>query len=307
MNSLPGAMQPFAWGGIALQVPAGWETGMLGEGYALLEYRFQPVLELKTALIRGRFSFQRHMKQLMPSRRSSGRPSLQPIPIPSDWPAFSHEARVQTFRWQGLRMGGVGLVHYCRSCRRATLIQFYDHGDGVLSSAPHVLKTFRDHGPGSGPSFAVYDIRGTLPERFVLQRFQFDAGCFTLNFSHSRERVALLRWSPANVMLAGCGGELACLAEQMALLPPAAPQGAHQPVDGGLEWQWRAKTVRGRLRAWGGPPAPDKVNALRIWHRPRANRILGVRAEALPEYATFERICRSYGIIQKEKAAFIQG
>ena len=58
--------KPFAWDGIALTIPRGWETGQLSHGYALLEYQFRPVLELKTATIRGRFSFQRHLKQLSP-------------------------------------------------------------------------------------------------------------------------------------------------------------------------------------------------------------------------------------------------
>jgi len=306
MNPLPNVMLAFAWGGIALQIPAEWETGILGKGYALLEYRFQPVLELKTALIRGRFSLQGHLKQLMRSGRNSGLPALQPIPMPSGWPSFPSDAQVQAFRWQSLRVGGVGLVHYARNCRRATLIQFYDHGDG-LSSAPHVLKTFRDHVPGAGPSFAVYDICATLPERFALKHFQFNAGCFTLDFSHARESVTLLRWSPADVILADCGGDLACLAGKMDVLPPIAQKEAHRRVDDAIEWQWRSKKDRRRLRPFWGQPPPDTVSALRIWHRPNANRILAVRAEALADQATFERICRSYGIIQKEKTAFIPG
>lgn len=306
MTPLPNVMLPFAWGGIALQIPAEWETGILGKGYALLECRFQPVLELKTALIRGRFSLQGHLKQLVRSGRNSGRPALQPIPMPSDWPSFPPDAQVQAFRWQSLRVRGIGLLHYARNRRRATIIQFYDHGDG-LSSAPHVLKTFRDHDPGAGPSFAVYDICATLPERFVLQHFQFDAGCFTLNFSHAGESVTLLRWSPADVMLAGCGGDLACLAEKMDVLPQIPPKKAHRCVDDALEWQWRSKTVRRRLTAFWGRASSGTVGALRIWHRPHANRILAVRAEALADQATFERICRSYGIIQKEKTASIQG
>jgi len=302
MSCRPGATQPFAWCGIAMRIPAAWETGVLGAGYALLEYRYRPVMELKTAVIRGHFSLPRHLKQLARMGRNKGVPSLQPMPIPPEWPAFPPDAQVGAFSWQGPRVGGQGLVHFCRNRRRATLIQFYDHGEGVSCSAALVLKTFRDHGPDADPSLAVYDIRATLPKRFTLRQFQFEAGRFSLRFDHSGEGVTLLRWSPADVMLAGCGGDLKRLAGKMGLLPPAAAMEAYRYVEDAVEWQWRVKDLRRGLRALWRRSAPDSLNALRIWHRSRANRILAVRVEGLADQATFERICRSYGIVQKEEA-----
>jgi hypothetical protein len=307
MSCRPSAMQTFVWCGIALRIPAAWETGMLGDGYALLEYRFRPVMELKTAVIRGRFSLPRHLKQLARMGRSEGIGSLQSMPMPPEWPAFPPDAQVSAFRWQGSRVGGRGLVHFCRRRHRATLIQFYDHGEGVSCSAPLVLKTFRDHGRDADPSLAVYDIRATLPKRFTLRQFQFEAGRFALRFDHSGERVTLLRWSPADVLLAGCGGDLKRLAARLDLLPPAAAMEDHRHVGDAVEWQWRVKDLRRGLRALWQRPAPDALNALRIWHRSRANRILAVRGEALADQATFERICRSYGIVQKEEAIAFQG
>ncbi len=306
MSNRPGTAQAFAWCGIALRIPVDWETGMLGDGYALLEYRFRPVMELKTAVIRGRFSLPRHLKQLARVGRSGGVPSLQPTSMPPEWETFPPSAQVRAFSWQGARVGGQGLVHFCPSCRRATLLQFYDHGDGVSRSAPMILKTFRDHGGDFNPSLAVYDIRATLPERFTLRQFRFEAGRFSLSFDHSRESVTLLRWSPADVMLTGCGGGLKRLAGKLDLLPPAAVIEAHRHAGDAVEWQWRVQDLRRGLRALWRRPASDAVSALRIWHLPWANRILAVRAEALADYATFERICRSYGIVQKEKAVTIQ-
>ena len=204
-------------------------------------------------------------------------------------------------------MGGQGLVHFCRTSRQATLIQFYDHGDGVSASAPQVLETLRDHRPGSGPSLAVYDIYATLPKRFTLQNFQFEAGRFTLDFTCSGEIVSLLRWSPADVILAECGGNLEQWAAKGDLLPPAASMENVQRGEDAVEWQWDVKPVRRGRPAFWRRSAAGSVSALRIWHRSPVNRILAVRAEALADYATFERICRDYGIIQKEKARAIQG
>jgi hypothetical protein len=264
-------------------------------------------MELKTAIVRGRFSVQRHLKELARSGRNSSVPSFRPIAPPPGWPTFPPSAEVRAFCWQGARVGGQGLVHFHRSSRRATLIQFYDHGDGVPRSAPLVLKTLRDHRPGSGPSLAVYDIYATLPERFTLQNFQFEAGRFTLDFNCSGERVSLLRWSPADVILAECGGGLEQLAGKMDLRPPAAAVENLLRKEDAVEWQWYVKDIRKRLSALWRRSAGDSISALRIWHRSRANRILAVNAEAVSDYATFERICRDYGIIQKEKASAIQG
>ena len=298
MSRLPGATQPFAWCGIALDIPMAWDTGMLGQGYALLEDPLRPVMELKTALVRGRFSVQRHLKKLARSGRNGGVPSLIPIPMPSGWPTFPPPAEVSAFRWQGVRVGGQGLVHSCRTSNRVTLIQFYDHGDGVSPSAPQILKTLRDYQPGTGPSLAVYDIYATLPERFALGKFQFEAGRFTLDFNCSEEKVTLLRWSPADVILAECGGDLAQLAGKMDLLPPPAVVENVQPGRDAVQWQWPGKAIRKGLATLWRRSAGDTVSALRIWHRLRANRILAVQGEALADGATFERICHDYGIIQ---------
>lgn len=311
MNSRPRQTRTFAWSGIALSVPTDWETGALGKGYALLEHRFRPVLELKTALIRGRFSPQRHLRRLARAGRPGGAPSLEPMAFPPEWPAFPPTALVSAFAWQGVRMGGRGLVHFCRPCRRATMVQFFDQGGRGLAEIPQILHSFRDHGdhgPGSGPTFAVYDIQATLPERFALQQFRFEAGCFTLVFGHRRETVTLWRWSPADVVLARCGGRLEEMVQNASLLPPRVtvddPCPAH---DGGLQWQWRGNAWRGSLGRLLRPQAPGTRNALRVWHRPRDNRILAVRGEAVSDDATFERICRSYGIIPQEKPALVAG
>lgn len=300
--------QPFVWSGIALTIPAGWETGALGRGYALLEHRFRPVLELKTALIRGRFSPQRHLKRLARSGQQGGRPSLEPISPPPEWPAFPPTVLVSAFAWQGARVGGKGLVHFCQTCRRATLIQFFDHGDRGVSEIPPVLKSFRDHGRESGPSFAVYDIQATLPETYALQQFRFEAGRFTLVFGQARKTVTLWRWSPANIVLAECGGRLEGLVKKDGLLPPKAAIDDGPPAaENGMQWHWRGSRFYGGLRRLFRPHAPEAHNALRVWHSPRDNRILAVRAEALPDRATFDRICHSYGIIPKESTAPVAG
>jgi hypothetical protein len=295
--------QPFIWSGISLKIPAEWETGALGNGYALLEYRFNPILELKTAKIRGRFSFRRHLNQLARSGAAGAAPRLERIAPPPAWPAFPSAVQIEAFAWRGVRMAGEGLLHFCRTCRRATLIQFYGQG---LAEAPRVLASLRDHDAPPAPTFAVYDVQATLPERFSLAHFQFEAGRFTLVFSHARESVTLWRWSPADVILARHGGDLAGFLQEQQLLPAAARDAA-MPAGQGLQWQWRCKLPGRGLKGLLRPRSRDTLCVLRIWHQPENNRLAAVRAEALADHTTFDRICRSYGIIPKAKAAHVAG
>jgi len=184
-------------------------------------------------------------------------------------------------------------LYYCRHCRRATLLQFYDP---VRDVVPRVLSSFRDHGTPSGPTFAVYDIEATLPEDYRLTRFAFNAGRFELVFNHAGAMVTLWRWSPADVLLARAKGHLPPIVHANGLLPPGVAQDPGHPVQQGLEWRWQTNRWRnrlGRLKKTFVPP----VNALRIWCRPKANRILAVRADGVAGWDVFDRICRSYGIV----------
>ena len=293
------ATKPFVWSGIALSIPTHWETGYLGPGYAVLESAFRPVLEVKTAVIRGRFSFKRHMKQLARSGRPSGGLSLTAMALPGDWSCFPATADVEAFRWQGAAIGGQGLLHYCRTCRRATLMQFYTCPDAVGgSAAPSVLASFRDHGLDAGPTLAVYDIAATLPDRLPLTHFHFAAGRFELVFSRRRgEQVTLWRLSPAKILLERRGHDMAAVVQDSALLPPEVSPAAGRAGDGATEWQWRRDGMSRRLQVLLTGHATPWDCALRIWQPPRSNRLLAVRADKLQRYDLFEKICAGYGLI----------
>jgi hypothetical protein len=289
------AAKPFAWEGIRLSIPASWDTGHLDRGYALLESRLRPVLEFKTAVIRGRFSFRRQMRLMARTGRRAGSRPMEWIAPPADWPAFPATSDVRAFHWQGRHVGGQGLLHYCRPCRRATLLQFYDD-DGFTAALPRVLASFKDHDFPSGPRIAVYDIDATLPPGLELLQFQFEAGRFKLVFGPSGERVTLWRLSPADVLLERRKGDLTGIVRDNALLPPEADPQAGRPCGGGMEWHWPQRPRKG-LRAFFIPCNSPAICALRIWHLPGANRLLAVCAEGLSPYRAFERVCDAYGII----------
>lgn len=295
MTASDPAAKPFAWAGISVSIPLGWDTAALDHGYGLLESRSRPVLEFKTAAIRGRFSLRRQMRLLTRIGRQG---DLRPIawaPPPDDWPAFPATADVRTFRWQEARIGGRGLLYYCRLCQRATLLRFYEHRTPT-ADVPSVLASFKDHDFSARPRVAVYDVKATLPQGMTLQTFRFEAGRFELVFRRRGETVTLWRLSPADIILARRGQNLRAIARDNALLPAAVASVTGQPTGDGMEWRWRPNGYRYRIKTLFDPSGARPVHALRIWHLPRANRLLAVRAEGLKPNAAFERICDGYGI-----------
>ncbi len=284
----------FAWAGVRFERPAGWETGHLGKDHGWLEADFQPVLEFKTAVIRGRFSFRRQLKQL--ARNSSLR--LEPSDLPPTWRPLLKAFHTSGFRWQGPRLGGDGLVIHCPVCRRATLLQFYRTGGAQTQAQLKVLGSFDDHGAARRPSLAVYDIQATVPEHLPLVRFRFESGRFELVFGDRRSQLTLWRWSPADTALRHHGDSLLAFARRNGLPAGAFSSEPGRSFSRGLEWRWPSARRRWRERL--PPPFRRRLapNAFRIWHRQASNRILAARGDGLIDYDIFREVCRSYATVR---------
>ncbi len=285
----PSAGKIFAWAGLRFRLPAGWETGQLGVDHGWLESDFKPALEFKTAIVKGRFSFGRQLKQL-----AQGSPlQVQPEKLPAAWQPHLTAFQTQAFSWQGPRVAGTGIMLYCPDCRRATLMQFYRTHQPLAAFTP-VLASFDDHGPERRPTVAVYDLQVTVPPTLPLKRFRFESGRFELVFGTRRHQVTLWRWSPADVALRYHGGSLSDFARQNGL--PSASAAASRRIRQEREWRWRAKgTWYDRLKRRIQRRLPPQ--AFRIWHQAETNRILAARWDGAWDRGRFEDICRSYEII----------
>ena len=282
----------FAWAGLRFCLPSGWETGQLEKDHGWLESDFKPVMEFKTAPVRGRFSFRRHLKQL----EKASSLQLRRIDMPAPWRSHLSGYHARAFTWQGPRLGGDGLLIYCPACRRATLLQFYRNGGAVADAVVPVLASFRDHGTAPRPSVAVYDFQATVPAALALKRFRFDSGRFELVFGDRRRQLTLWRWSPADAALRRYDDSLPDFARRNGLPAEADLAAPSRTMHQGMEWCWPLRPswrdrmpLRLRRRL---PPS-----AFRIWHRPAVNRILAVRADGQMDYDSFAEICRDYEIV----------
>ncbi|MGD8267744.1 MAG: hypothetical protein PVF55_06220 [Desulfobacterales bacterium] len=285
----PSVGKLFAWAGLRFRLPAGWETGQLGADHGWLESDFKPVLEFKTAIVKGRFSFRRQLKQL--AQESPLQVQLEKLPV--SWRSHLTAFETQAFSWQGPRVAGTGIVLYCPDCHRVTLMQFYRTGASLSAFAP-VLASFDDHGPGRRPTVAVYDLQVTVPPTLPLKRFRFDSGRFELVFGTRRRQVTLWRWSPADAALRYHGGSLSNFAGQNGL--PSDPPVTSRRFRQGREWRWGAMTPwKDRLKRRIQRRLPPQ--AFRIWHQTETNRILAARWDGAWDRNRFEEICSSYEII----------
>ena len=140
------------------------------------------------------------------------RPFSSPAPVrpgSGEWsasipahPVSSGVCETAGFSWQSTTVTGRGALVYCPECRTTTLVQFFSSGDPIDDAVPgRLLTSFRDHARDETVPWAVYDICARLPSTFRLGKYRFDAGEFELVFGAKKQRLTLLRWSPAEVLL----------------------------------------------------------------------------------------------------------
>jgi hypothetical protein len=290
------------WNGIRLTVPRFWEAGRVGERYILLEEDGFPVLELKWNNIRGNFSTDRHLKRLKSDyQKQQVGQDISSWVIPEDWHHVLKSYDVSGFKWEGNLFAGKGLVLFCKDCRCATFLQFYEHRNSTKDkfNAIHqgeILSSFQDHSPNGLYLWSVFDIRTMLPEHFKLFRYSFSPGAFELIFDTGIFKISFYRWSPASVILVE--NDLQSFAEKIF---PFKSCRQVSGFSGGVEtmeleslpplsfWShWRQKLRKKPIFKWA-----------RVWHVSNANRILAVKAESDKpmDIELLHSICYEYGII----------
>lgn len=284
-----------AWNGIAFEMPAGWQIGIIEPRYLLLEHARtgKPVVEMKWNRIRGRFSPRKTLRRLAAGQQPLARKSLRIEPVPASWSVVLAGRPHAGFIWRTPRGSGRGVLVFCPQCATAALIQFLGP-DPDSDIALRFLKSFRDHFSRNEIPLAVYDIAALIPAGFQLNSHRFESGRFELGYTGpGRRRLRLLRWAPASLLLAGCS-----LTDFFAAQVQVEPHRIRETVDRSLEarpasmpsaplrWLQRIRRRPAHYRA-------------RLWHLPEFNRILAVRLEGSRPIETefFEWICRHYALV----------
>ena len=296
-------LKEIGWNGIRLSVPGNWEAGRVGKQYMLLENDGFPAMELKWNNIKGKFSTERHLKRLKSDyQKQQVGQEISPWAIPDAWHHVLRMHNVTGFQWEGNLFAGKGLILFCKSCRCATLLQFYEHRYNLNAKKntnyqQEILSSFQDHTQNGRHLWSVFDIRTILPKHFKLFRHSFSPGAFELIFNTGDYQVSFYRWSPASVILQE--SDLQGFAEKVFPFFKSSHPGSNL-LDGSetieLEsfpalslWRkWRLKLRKKPVFQWA-----------RVWHVSGANRILAVKAESDKplEFELLDSIFSEYDVI----------
>lgn len=264
------------WNGIRFRVPRDWEVGKIGTHYLLLEDEFTPVMEIKWGQIKGSFSHDTHLRRLSTLRKKRFVESVSKIPLPSGWKKALANFKATGFSWRGTALGGVGVILYCRTCQKASLIQFYHDDAGELKSIyPIILASYNDHPQDEQVIWSVFDIRALIPRQFQLLRHQLNPGRFELSFESKGQQITLYRWGPASVLL-----DHQSLAEFARTMINFSEDGQNTVIQSDrrvVEWKTSAPFSMWKRGLWR-MRNKHPFQQCRIWHSRGKNRILGVKA-----------------------------
>ncbi|MFZ0131754.1 MAG: hypothetical protein WAK95_04380 [Desulfobacterales bacterium] len=283
-----------AWNGVRFDTPADWEIGHIGHRHLLLETTAGPVLEVKWGPVKGKYSLRRQLKQLAASQGRGLRGSLREERLPAYWGRVLARYESLGFGWQSGALRGRGVLLYCPGCRLAIMLQFFETtGQPAFTRAGRVLASLDDHDRRPVTLWAVFDIRALVPTGYRLEKFRFDAGCYTLSFTNRQSRLSLLRWSPAAVLLVDGGLEgfekrsLGWSAAPEVRFKKRSPEAMEleEGPPGRLSSRWCRRLQRRPLYFSG-----------RLWHEVEKNRILGARLEGRKpiDAGVLEGICETY-------------
>ena len=309
-------MPDFAWNGIGLAAPPGWEPSAIERDGLILADALGPVCELKWNRVHGTFSFDKHLKKLTKGNKDAVVRAADAAGIPDAWArAVDRLAesglRAKTFLWKADGSRGLGAALHHPGTGLACLIQFFIRGEGDEPVAADVLATLRDFTAGKTVPWAMFGLAARVPADFVLDTFSFRPGHYRVAWwrpasGRNRERVPagkgpgtrldFERFAPASVLLKGTSLEDWCR-DRLAHAPPRSV-----PVDNGpgrIDWRGAAKTslLRKVLRR-------EVHTAGRAWTPEEGNAVLAVTAEGTVPLAepTFNDICGSFTLVPEETA-----
>ena len=265
-----------AWCGVRFKTPPDWHLSQIGIRYLALDDQSGPVMEIKWAPVKGKFSKKAQLKKLASLQKRQVRKSIQSKPVSAAWGSALTDFETSEFSWQASAIQGRGLILFCPTCRNATLIQFFQQkAQNDDLNAVKVLKTFRDHRADGQVLWAAYDIRALVPESFQLKRYRFEAGQYELDFANGSEHIVLHRWAPASVLLRQ--------QDLVQFVKMVAGFGKSEPVSGSIAGcetvEWSVSPVTAWQRWLSRFKHKASYHWLGFWHLEAKNRILGIRAE----------------------------
>lgn len=287
----PEQRQIIGWDGITMQLPQQWQPTVILRDYLFFEHGGRPVFEMKWHHAGGRFAPEKILKNIGKTLRHA-RSGLREWQPPSSLGELQTRFTMTGFQVREDAYDSRGLLLFCPTCRRASLLRFYSEPGGDSQAMVSVLASFTDHADSDELLWAVYDICCRLPARAELAAHEFLAGRYTIAFSLDAALLTLLRFKPAAVLLRNrdlpaFGAQLAGTARRVA----AGSADASTWIESASGPQRLIRRLQ-RKSVWSW---------VKLWHIPDENVILGVKGEGKkggPDTALLEKISSRFTVRQ---------
>ena len=285
-----------AWNGISFNKPAVWEIATLGRNYLMIGTHEYPRMEITWGISDKPASYQRDIKKLLSRIYKQHLSAVDPWVPSAAWLAALNSYETSGFTWKRSETISFGVIVSCSTCRRVSLIQFFQHAnepDLFHDIAPRVLSSFIDHTNGNDRQWAVFDIRAILPTEFLIKTYQFSSGYMEMVFlSHGRQ-ISFYRWSPASVLLSD--RKLIDFAKSLHIYPDESTQNAEDANR--IEWE-SVPSFGLWMRFAAFFPGRFSYHRVLIRHDIENNRILAIKAESKHKMDSshLDRIFSSYEI-----------
>ncbi len=274
--------QDIGWNGTFLQIPASWQPTVIYPSYLFFEDEGQAIFEIKWQKIGGKFSIKKNLAQIQATLKNG---KLHTWEIPPDLQRLLTPYTVTGFQLLQENKSSHGMLLYCPTCKRVTLMQWHFDPESEKYILEKILASFRDHPKKAEQAWSVFDIRTLLPVEAVLQSHEFLPGRYTLCFELGVTSVTLYRFKPAAILLQNKD-----IGEFGTALINKKPLEVN---NGKASWHYKAKGLERFLAKARSQPA---CQWMRLWHNHEQNVILGVKAEGkrFTETGWLEKICDNY-------------
>ncbi len=281
-----------AWNGLSLQTPEDWEIATIGKNYLMLGTAHEPKMEIAWT-VSNKLSRKRclaKLKKLVQNEAKNA--SVDSWVLSQDMLFALSSYEIKSFFWKNSQRSCYGLILFCLSCNRVSMIQLYQKvGDRkpLFSFLPEMLSSYKDHSEEGFQKLAVYDIKALIPENLMVKSYKFVPGFMEISFTGNKQAITFYRWSPAAILLEGRS------LEAFGSLLSFHKSSASKKVWDDKRIGWEKERP---VSLWKRLISRSHTNyRLHIRHFPEANRILAVKEESSEplDNIVFDKITSQYG------------
>ena len=274
----------FAWQGLSIRVPAGWDMvstrGDRRSGYVGLADDASIRLEIKWETVRGEPDPADTASTYIQNLRNTAKKSKVDISVRRELKLASFSGKTaHCYEWTADKVG-FGMAVRCDECHRLVhVVMTAPLGDHVRSLARKVFTSLKTHSDGPWQLWRFFDMDFASPVDMGLRLSDLKTGCIRMEFGRRARRLEFVRVSLAEMLL----GRQSLLGWFREFYSVPLRRWRHQVSEArfrdhvGLAAQGRGKLLRdpGRLIGFG------REIRVACWHCEPSNRLIIVRHSGL--------------------------